>query len=536
LGIADKTGDAVAMRRDIYEGSTVKRALHAHFILKFVNLILGLLFQVLVVKILSPEEFATYAVLLAAMMAGERALSFGIDRTILRFLPALSVQGELGQIVSLGKRLALIRLGALAIFILVLSFVARFSTNLLPVEVSTSTLVAFAIWFIGYTLYTDADALAQSLIEHVNSTTIAAIEVLGRFSAVAWLGLYLHDASAHSVITVCAITMITAALSLTLRLLKPLSALLRSMGSKVEAPPERRANVSQAITFAVANYASTISWLISSPATVRIIAASALNVLMLAAFSFAQGLYISFQRALPGLFILPSLEPILMARASSGQGHEKTYTIFSVIFKAELICIMAALIATTIAGKDIIQVLSKPAYDAYYYILPVLILNLTFGTAYRILEIIAIINFKQRIFFLFWPLGLTSTLAMYLTVGAWGLWSVLIFPTIENLLTIGILLFAFRRQEAWRALDPLRSISLSLGSGLIVAALFVAQHVVSVHYAHQGIFLAAAGIMLLILFIFLLRPFRHTELETILTAMPSSRNFVRRFVLAISRP
>ena len=65
--------------------------------------------------------------------------------------------------------------------------------------------------------------------------------------------------------------------------------------------------------------------------------------------------------------------------------------------------------------------------------LPLLILSLTFGTAYRILEMIAIINFKQRIFYWLWPLGLTSTLIMYLTVGSWGIWSVLIFPTIESI-------------------------------------------------------------------------------------------------------
>ena len=115
---------------------------------------------------MTPNDFATYAILLAAVMAGERALSFGIDRTILRFLPAFSVQGQISRIAPLGRKLILIRLSALAIFILVLLFVVRFSNNLLPVDVSTSTFVAFAFWFVGYTLYVDADAVAQSLVAH----------------------------------------------------------------------------------------------------------------------------------------------------------------------------------------------------------------------------------------------------------------------------------------------------------------------------------------------------------------------------------
>ena len=127
---------------------------------------------------------------------------------------------------------------------------------------------------------------------------------------------------------VCAFTMGMAALSLALRLIKP----LRSAAAdhrRYGPDANQQTNLSQATSFAAANYASTIGWLVSSPATVRIIAASGLNVLALAAFSFAQGLYISLQRALPGLLILPSLEPIIMAQASERPtARENSHDIF----------------------------------------------------------------------------------------------------------------------------------------------------------------------------------------------------------------
>ena len=165
---------------------------------------------------------------------------------------------------------------------------------------------------------------------------------------------------------VYAFTMGMAALSLVLRLIKPLRRLQRTTGGMVQTPIQQT-NLSQATSFAAA-ICSTIGWLVSSPATVRMIAASGLDVLALAAFSFAQGLYISLQRALPGLLILPSLEPIIMAQVSSGHRREKIYTTFSVIFKTELICVLAALIATTIAGREHYSNIVQPAYGTYYYV------------------------------------------------------------------------------------------------------------------------------------------------------------------------
>ena len=70
----------------------ITRALHAHAAFRLLSLLLGFGFQIVVVKVLSPEHYVTYAVLLATLTVGERLLSFGIGRTVLRFVPALVVR------------------------------------------------------------------------------------------------------------------------------------------------------------------------------------------------------------------------------------------------------------------------------------------------------------------------------------------------------------------------------------------------------------------------------------------------------------
>jgi hypothetical protein len=523
------------MNQETYGGVSTRRVLRTHFILKFVNLILGLLFQVMIVKILATNEFATYAILLAVAIAGERALSFGIDRTILRFFPMYLLRGDVSRLVLLGKRLALIRLGSLVVSILTLLIVSQFADSLFPIAVHAPTLIAFWFWFVGYTLYSDFDAVAQSLVVHSDSTTIATAEIAVRFVATAVLSFYVPHASVDSIVAIYAFSMTVAALSLAFWILRMIIRRHVSSPRHVRAPTGQTFDLHQAIMFAAANYASTISWLISSPATIRIVAASGLNVVALAAFSFAQGLYISLQRALPGLLILPGLEAIIMAQASSGQRKEKIYLTFSVIFKAELVCVLAALIATTISGRDIIELLSRPEYAAYSYVLAFLMLNLLFGTAYRVLEIIAIMNFRQQIFFVLWPLGFLSTLTIYFTIGFGGIWSVLVLPLIDNLVRIGTLLFAFRRQEAWRALDPWPSIFLSLCTGVIITALVAAERIVPLYFNHEDVLVAAIGVGILLLLLPVLRPFRATELEPLLMSIPASWRFAKRVVLATTR-
>ena len=43
----------------------------------------------------------TYAVLFAALMFAQNILSFGIDRTVYRFVPDLTLRGERGQLLAL---------------------------------------------------------------------------------------------------------------------------------------------------------------------------------------------------------------------------------------------------------------------------------------------------------------------------------------------------------------------------------------------------------------------------------------------------
>ncbi len=523
------------MSQSFYSELAIKRALHTYISFKVVNLILAFVFQIIIAKVLSPSNFATYAVLLAVLMAGERALSFGIDRTILRFVPTLTRHNDIVGLRLLISKVALIRVAAMIMFFTVALVGTSLINSILPIQLGTGGLLAFGIWFVAYTFTADADAFAQSWMAHFESAFAAMLEIVFRMALLIIL-LQSRDVGVKDIVVICASTS-SAALALVIYRMR--SFIMLVVAKAFGEPPhikDATFNPKHAPMFALANFSSTLSYLISSPPVIRIIASGGLDVIGLASFSFAQGLYISLQRVFPGLLILPTLEPIVMSQLAGDTHGDRVYSGLSALFKTELVCILAVIIVTSIAGADVIEILSRPVYAQYYYVLPILMGSLVLITSYRLFELIANTNFKQHIFFWLWPSGVLAMLAMYETVHSWGILSVLLWPIVEIILRIGLLTFILRRHCVWRAFDPLRSVLLTLCAGFIVVCLFVMRSIIPIHFHHSDLILAVLGVLVFVASLFISCPLRPPEYETLVAALPPSLDFLKKISFMLTRP
>ena len=111
-----------------------------------VNLILGFGFQIFVVKRLPVGDYATYAVLFAALMFAQNILSFGIDRTVYRFVPDLTLRGERGPLLALYVGIGVTRVAGIALFLIAIQYgVLEWFTS---ERLTPTTLVAFTVWYI----------------------------------------------------------------------------------------------------------------------------------------------------------------------------------------------------------------------------------------------------------------------------------------------------------------------------------------------------------------------------------------------------
>ncbi|HWA17670.1 MAG TPA: hypothetical protein VG757_01625 [Devosia sp.] len=452
-----------------YHGNRIRSALQTYFWLRMAALALAFVCQIVIVKCLAPDQYATYAILLALIIAGERTLSFGVDRAVTRFVPKLTEEGNLPAIDAVIRRTLLIRLAGLAI-LLVLCLVAMGvgATGWLPVPLDNWILLPFAIWFVATALLFDADAYAQSWLAHGDSARSTLAEVILRLVATVLCLALVGQLTATELVWISMATQSLATGFLVYRLIR-LRIHLRAeaTGLNSEAAPFDPTIVPG---FAFANFASTLMYLVSSPPVIRIVASSGLSVVALAAYSFVQTLALSVQRLLPGMSILPSLEPFAMAGVA-GDRRAEVLAALSLVFKLELIAILAGTIVATLFGHDLILLLSRPEYAGYYFVLPLLLVYVSFATAYRLVEIVLNAHLRHRTFFWVWPLGLLSTLAIAVTVDRWGIWSVLLIPIAEILLRVAGLSVVFRRLNLGRVFDLRHTLPVMAMAAVLIGAL-----------------------------------------------------------------
>ncbi len=514
----------------------IKRALQDHAVFRFITLLLAFGFQITVVKVLTPASYVAYAVLLATLLVGERLLSFGIGRTVLRFVPRLVLMHDRKGIRVLWVRLGLLRIGGLILFVLALTTGSELLRRTTPTGLTTITLFAFGVWFVAFTFLNDATAVAQSLLSHRAAALAAAFEGVVRMGLLTVVWLTTRSINVETVVIISAIASSAAfvALVCSIRLSSPYR---KEAGWSDVSAQDGTADIAQTpvLLFTAAAYASTISYVISSPGVIRLVATTGLGVITLAAYSFAQGIAMAMQRALPGLLILPSIEPVAARMVESGRGHEML-PVLSLLFKFELACVLSVIIAVESAGAEIIGLLSRPAYAPYYYILPALMVGLILNTVYRMLEMLGSMNLMYKIFLSMWPLSVVAVVALYFAMRKWGLISVLVVPIAEMVVRVALLIFALRHRGVRQAMDPVRSLRLVASAVMVwFGSSYVLGRVgASVDHAHLLVATAAVGLFLLSLLI--IRPLSARECETLSRIVPAPWMFPSYVSRLLSSP
>jgi len=540
MELSEQTGRSCLPERtrlkDPFSPSKIKTAVQTYTWFKLVNFGLAFAFQVLVVKTLQPGQYATYAVLLAFLTTGERLLSFGLDRATMKFVPTLAQRRDSKRLRGAIARICAMRLATLFVFAAICILMLENSDRFLPV-IDRGTVVAFVFWFVSFTLMTDADAFAQSWLAHSDSAVASFLEVCARTLAI--IAVASLSVSAVSARTIVIISATTSTLSL-IYLLTRLSRFRSILGSAAgvdTSSADARFDPRGIPWFAVGNYASTIVYLVSSPPMIRIAASAGLGVVSLAAFSFIQTLATSAQRLLPGLLVLPLLEPIIMSGILVRGKGEGIISGLSLLFKLEILCVLCGIIIATIAGEDLIIALSRPDYANYSDVLIVMLIYVAFATAYRLLEMIINTNSKQTIFLVVWPISCISIITTYVFVHRFGLIAVLLIPTLEIALRVMLLATAFRQYGTFRVFDPLRTLPLMLLAAVIAIAGRTALRLLGADRSMLLDFAMAAVVALLFLGgAWICKILRPSEYEVLGAVFPERLRPIFSFILNGVRP
>ncbi len=182
-----------------------------------------------------------------------------------------------------------------------------------------------------------------------------------------------------------------------------------------------------------AAYLGGLAYLLSSPSTIRLIAANFLNGPQLAALSFVQILVASLQRYSPGFVIYPFIEPAVMGwqNGLDKDGAIKASGALSCVTKIDTILITSFIIFVAPVASYALATLGGHSIDARGLILILAASSIIGSTILRSCEIAASFTGSYKTVLLS---GLFSliTLALLLMTGKYiGLLGMLLFPLVD---------------------------------------------------------------------------------------------------------
>lgn len=481
-------------------------------------LILGLSFQILIAKAMLPEEYAKFAVALAGSVLFASLASLGVARAVSRFLPVIMACGSTKVLSNAAKRYAAYRFAGILV-VACATWIVLDNYPIISNELQFYSQAIIVLWFIFLMLQMDAEALAHGLMEYNIWSAAILLEVLSRIIATAIL-LTMGQLDADGLITVWLLTSAAIAIGVPAIIVirKRREWLTKAVGIVTEANLSLRPQVQR--SFALGIYLSSFGWLITSPAAIRLVSATALPVIPLAAISFVQGLVTSAQRALPVHLLALAIEPVLINKSATCGKVIEAQRILSLLAKSETILVLLGIAVITPISTVVLALTSRQEFGPYGYVIPI-ILAQSLGTSYyRLLEILAGISLKHHLFARIAPLSVGCLLLVFLTTPYIGVASILVWPSIELMLRLGIMKYALRYHGARRVLDLQRLAPLVIGTVGILALCELAAFEFEFGNFDRvlaSIFSGASFVLLL----FIVRPIRLTEYRLAKAAFPN---------------
>jgi glycosyltransferase involved in cell wall biosynthesis len=478
-----------------------KRVLWQFLSGRLLALVVLIAFQAMTARLLPVSQYARYALVLAMASLLQTLTACGLPRVSARFLSRTDE----------GVSFAALGLGVLA-----------------AIRPAFSTAWPFWLAGAGYALagalQMDADGAAQALSLQRASRRGAVGEPLARLIGTALLAsLGLLDVE-----TLLVLSMATSALagaSLLIAVVRRLNT-GDDGGDDLDWREVRRV--------AAGGYAGTLSWLMFSPAVVRLIASRVLPLEVFAGFSFVQTLAVSVQRYAPSFILFPLIEPLVMAGAARKRGRVRLAAMLSLLVKIDSLAVGAAIVGVSAAGGTILGLLTHGRYADAGVFLPLFLAGAIANASHRSYEIGAV------------ALGVSGALSRSLVLSAlwvgvailsspmWGVWPLLICPLTDALSRFWLVQRAADRVGGPRLLDGLGLAAIvfaALGLSLGDSALIEVVHAGS--WSSVGI--GASATVLFLLLLPIVQPLRRGEAAILVSIAPKLRSLLRLFAARRAR-
>lgn len=460
---------------------------------------LGLVFFVLVLRQLQPEEFGAYTAILAIQAGVAVLATLGIETTLERFLPELRTTGntnEAAQLIVLGMA---IRAGVLLLLVTAALFTMGWWVPLLSLQAYASMLPLALAWLVMFGLMNTAGALHEALLNQGTAQLTQALYTLLKILMFTVLSHSWPVADGLTKVIVCESVATLAGLLLAVTRLQvgSLSGVLRPRQVWRELPAAIRARM---LAFASRSYVAQLLMLLYGPDALRLVASSQAGLAQAARFGAVHSLYEYIQRYLPAFMLLRLIRPVFVSRYTANRDFAALNAMGAIVLKINLAVLTPLIVFLAVAGNTVLGALSRGRYADAGWLLVAYVGLLVPMSNQWVVSIIANTTEQNDT-----QVKAAAVALPGIAIGAWLVPShgitALVGGAWVSYLLYNLAAVAWLRRAGFPYRPDWRALVLCVISGALIAAAAIASQTVLPTFALQDIVLgaAAAGLVLAVL-------------------------------------
>lgn len=367
-----------------YGGKAVRKGMANYLTGRLYSGVVSLLIISLYVRYMTVQDYAAYTTLSAVGHVVALLSLLGMDRAALRYFPAARISGSVEALRHVVRTLSFVRITVLIFVAVVVILLSGPILAKLQLEGQTLALVMAMLFllahstahFQGYTLQSLMlqKQLTQGLIVGLTARAVLILLIIWQFGSItAVLGLA----------AMAAAEWLQVAMQWH-NYRKHTNALAR------ELPPptsEWKPSYKEIFKYALLNYHSTAMRQLTGSATLRLIGATYLPPVMIAAYGLFQALADRARVYLPVFLGRTLIEPVAMARYLRDRDFQALSEVLSVALKLNLLVLLPLLGWLALAGDPMLGLLTGGKYLEHRWVLLLSLVTLLPISHWALLEL-----------------------------------------------------------------------------------------------------------------------------------------------------
>ncbi|MCU7940869.1 MAG: oligosaccharide flippase family protein [gamma proteobacterium symbiont of Bathyaustriella thionipta] len=386
-----------------YSVNKVKKSIF-HFLLgKSLSVTLSFIYAIILVRVLSIEDYAAYTVITGLVMIIVQMTNAGIPRVLARYIPEVMNSGHSRQLVSFLMLLTLIRVVLIVCGMLL--FVFLFKTILDNYyEINFAAIMwPFLIYTLIYELNMHISRILQSMLEQKGVSFGLSLEWISKLLFVGLAINYYHDFSVVHVLWVSSLSLLLSVLLMCFLLIKKIQ-LIQLNGNQLTF------NHSEIYQLGKFNYLQSLVGVPTSIPVSKVWAGLMLSVSHVSVFGFAQTINAVFMRYLPSRLLLRLIEPVIVSRYTQSHDFSILNRYITTIYKLNVFVLAPATAWMALSAQPVLLAMTDGKYVNSYLVIALLMIVNILESHRLLLEIV--VNLIGQ-----------SKLLLYS-----NLWSLLLFP------------------------------------------------------------------------------------------------------------